>query len=96
MYFIDAIFTIDILVNFISVYEDKNRVGYYTYKEICNNYIHTWFFVDFFSVVPFDIIFIYALPYSNLSDSYNRMLKSIKLINVFKKFNKIEEIVFKT
>jgi hypothetical protein len=93
MYFIDAIFIIDILINFISVYEDKNRVGYYTYKEIYNNYIQTWFFVDLFSILPFDIIFRYAQPQISLSDSYNRILKSIKLIYVF---NKIEEIVFRS
>jgi hypothetical protein len=93
MYFIDAIFIIDILINFISVYEDKNRVGYYSYKEIYNNYIQTWFFVDFFSILPFDIIFRYAQPQISLSDSYNRILKSIKLIYVF---NKIEEIVFRS
>lgn len=39
MYCIDAVFIFDILVNFVSVYEDKDRVGHYTFKEIFNNYI---------------------------------------------------------
>ena len=34
IYCIDAAFLIDILVNFVSVYEDKYGVGRYTLKEI--------------------------------------------------------------
>ena len=62
IYCIDIVFVIDILINFFSVYEDKNWVCHYSLKEISNNYLETWFPIDLLSVMPFDLIFIYGIP----------------------------------
>jgi len=80
MYTIDAFFILDILINFFSTFEDQYQNLHSNFKEISKNYYKTWLLVDFFTVLPFDLIFIYAIPELELSDSYNRILKSIKFM----------------
>ena len=89
MYTIDAVFILDIFFNFISVYEDQYKVSHSDFYEIAVNYLKTWFFVDFFSILPFDLIFIYAIPFVGLCDSYNRILKSSKFVNLFYAFDSV-------
>ena len=95
MYTVDAVFILDIFFNFILAYEDQYKVLHSDFKEIASNYLQTWFFVDFFSILPFDLIFIYAIPFVGLSDSYNRILKSFKFINLFYAFDTVQDILKK-
>jgi hypothetical protein len=82
MYTIDAFFILDILINFFSAFEDDYQNLHENFKDISKNYYKKWLFVDVFAVLPFDLIFIYALPQLELSDSYNRILKSIKFMQI--------------
>lgn len=87
IYAIDGIFIIDIFINCISAFEDQYKILHTNFYEIIANYLKTWFIVDIISIIPFDLIFIYAIPFVGLSDSYNRQLKSLKFINLFSMFN---------
>lgn len=82
LYVIDAVFILDIFINFISVYEDYNKNLRTEFKEIAKNYYKTWLLVDIFSIIPFDLIFIYQIPFLKLSDSYNRILKCLKFFYI--------------
>ena len=93
MYFIDAVFIIDIFINFVSAYEDNSKIIIADFKEIARYYYKTWFIIDFVSVIPFDIIFIYAIPSLELSDSYNRILKSFKIFYILQLFNQLESYI---
>jgi hypothetical protein len=56
LYAIDLIFLIDIFVNFNSAFEDEYLEIIDDRKSICMNYIKLWFFIDFFSIFPFELI----------------------------------------
>jgi hypothetical protein len=56
LYAIDLIFLIDIFVNFNSAFEDDYLEIIDDRKTICLNYIKLWFFIDFFSIFPFELI----------------------------------------
>jgi hypothetical protein len=50
-------FGVDIIINFLSAYYDENLVIIDNYKDIAINYLMGWFFIDFITVIPFDVIF---------------------------------------
>lgn len=51
--FVDFLFFIDILVNFLSAYEDPASGTLVTdLKKIASNYISSWFFLDLVAVLP--------------------------------------------
>ena len=91
MYAIDAFYIVDIFISFISAYEGHNKNLHTDFKEIAINYYGTWLPVDVLSIIPFDLIFIYSIPFLNLSDSYNRIFKSLKFVYIQKLFDQIED-----
>ena len=93
MYVVDAVFIMDIFLNFISAYEDQFKVQHTDFYAIALNYFQSWMLVDVFSILPFDLIFIYAIPFINYSDSYNRIMKSLKFIKLFNMFDTVQDII---
>jgi hypothetical protein len=55
-YMIDALFVIDIIVNFNSAYQDEKGKCIDDRCSIAKEYLAGWFTIDFFSVLPFDVI----------------------------------------
>jgi hypothetical protein len=55
--FTDILFMSDIIVNFLSAYPDKNGVIVFTKKKISKNYLKSWFFIDFVSSFPLQLVF---------------------------------------
>jgi len=58
--FFDIYFGMDMLLNFVTAYYKNN---YYNetsietnFKKIALNYIKGWFFIDFFSIFPFNLM----------------------------------------
>jgi hypothetical protein len=56
LYAIDLLFLIDIIVNFNSAFENDFHEIIDDRKSICLNYLKLWFFIDFFSIFPFELI----------------------------------------
>jgi Ion transport protein len=50
---VDGLFMIDILVNFISAYENSDKNIEVRWKMICQSYISSWFLFDAMAVFPF-------------------------------------------
>lgn len=50
---IDSLFIIDIFINFISAYEDKDRNIEFRLSRIAFVYIRSWFLIDVVSCIPF-------------------------------------------
>lgn len=50
---VDALFCIDIFINFISAYENSDKNIEIRLKVIAQTYITTWFFFDLAAVFPF-------------------------------------------
>jgi len=54
---VDGFFGVDILINFISSYEDPvNGLPVVSLKKIALNYVTTWFLIDFIAVIPTQLI----------------------------------------
>jgi hypothetical protein len=53
---IDCIFMFDIVVNFISAYEDRECNIEHRLSKIALSYITSWFLLDVFSSIPYQLI----------------------------------------
>lgn len=55
-YIVDIIFSLDILVNFLSATENtSDNTIIYKHKEIAKNYIQSWFVLDLIACFPFQL-----------------------------------------
>jgi hypothetical protein len=52
LYILDLIYLIDIIIQFMSAYEDKKYQIQDNLKKIARNYIKYWFFIDLASIIP--------------------------------------------
>lgn len=50
------VFLIDMLLSFITPFQDAARVWVTDPRKIATTYLRTWFFVDIMSIFPFEII----------------------------------------
>ena len=53
---VDCVFSVDIIVNFFIAYYDRNYKLVDCRKKIAIKYLCTWFLIDFFSILPFNLI----------------------------------------
>lgn len=56
---IDVIFAVDLVLQFFVAYRMKTRYGHRLetrMKQIARHYLTTWFFVDFLSLIPYDML----------------------------------------
>lgn len=56
IYTIDFLFLFDIIINFNSAFENHLLELEDDRKAIILNYLKLWFFIDFFSIFPFELI----------------------------------------
>ena len=77
----DSIFGFDILKNFISAYIDSEDNVIKSYPKISINYLKSWFFIDFFTILPIE-----RFIQSNQSSSYCSSPKIISFSKVNKAF----------
>lgn len=50
---VDSLFAFDIILSFISAYEDKDKNIEVRLKYIASSYIKSWFFFDLSAIIPF-------------------------------------------
>ena len=75
---VDILFFIDIIVNFISSYEDpQTKLPVVKLKHIAKHYIGTWFIIDLITVLPIDLI--QDLVTNNENDNLQESNVHIKL-----------------
>lgn len=55
-YSIDILFLLDIIIIFNTVIYDEDYVLVENRKDIANNYLRGWFFIDFLAILPLDFI----------------------------------------
>jgi len=54
---VDLLFGVDIIVNFISAYEDDaTGIPVINPKVISNNYVSSWFLFDLIAIIPFSLL----------------------------------------
>ena len=62
---IDVTFILDLILNFRTTYINSDGKEVTKGNEIACNYLHGWFWIDFISSIPFDLIVSYALGISD-------------------------------
>lgn len=60
LYTIDVLFLCDIIATFFSAFEDFDLKINDDLKDIAANYLKGWFMIDFISIFPIDLIFMYS------------------------------------
>lgn len=100
----DAIFLTDIVLTFITAYEDENGILVIDKAKIASNYLKAWFTIDFISSIPITLISkvtqdksgqfknIKFLKLSRLPRLY-RLLRLIKLMKLYRSNKFLERIV---
>ena len=93
-YGIDILFIIDLIINFFLEYYNKKEKLIKNRMKIINHYLKGWFFFDFLTALPFNILYNYYCKYfpnkifytyekSNIA-YYLILLKNLKSIKIFK------------
>ena len=100
---VDAMFLIDIVVNFVSAYEDdETGLPIVNLRKIAIHYLSTWFVLDFLAVLPVQLIEDLMAGKGNqfklarlarLPRLYRliRILRMIKMLRVFKRTHQFKE-----
>ena len=99
---VDALFFIDIIINFLSSYEDaETGLPIISFKKIAGNYLKGWFILDFLAVLPVQLIEEYLdggnqlklARLARLPRLYRlvRILRMIKMLRVFRKSSQFKE-----
>jgi hypothetical protein len=78
-YFIDVLFAIDMVLTFLTAYEEDGKMKR-NFRQIAKNYLRSWFFPDFISTFPFDAIF------AGISESTLRTFKLVRVLRLFRLF----------
>lgn len=77
-YIIDLIFLTDMILNFFTAYIDPiTDKMVLDHKKICFQYLKMWFWIDFFSTVPFDSLLSFATTHSD-------KFSTVRLIRIFR------------
>lgn len=94
LYFLDFLFLCDIIATFFSAFEDFDLKINDNLKDIAINYLKGWFFIDFVSIFPIDLIFSYTeinIGGYNKIFRVLRMGKLQKLARVVKMLQSMED-----
>lgn len=95
-YIVDILFFIDIIINFLSSYEDPvTGLPVISIKKIASNYVRGWFAIDFIAVLPVGLVEkafsggenLKLARLARLPRLYRliRILRMIKMLRVFRK-----------
>jgi CRP-like cAMP-binding protein len=77
----ELLFFADIVVSFLTAYEQSDFSLHTAHKNIAKRYLRSWFIVDFFSTVPF-----YRFGSAPRASNLLRILKTLKLFRLFRFF----------
>ena len=106
---VDILFAVDIVINFLSTYEDPvTQIPVIDIKKIASNYITGWFLIDIIAVFPTQIIEdivtgdqsqnghqIKLVRLARLPRLYRliRILRMLKMIRIFRKTQQFKEYI---
>lgn len=101
-YIVDILFFIDIIINFLSSYEDPvTGLPIISIKKIAKNYLTGWFILDFLAVLPVGLVEkafaggenLKLARLARLPRLYRliRILRMVKMLRVFRKSSQLKE-----
>ena len=84
---VDAFFVVDLLINFCMAYQESQQDGgrwVTNHAQIRSHYLRTWFFVDAFSMLPFELVMQVGLIQSDSQSSLLRLVRTVRLLRLVK------------
>lgn len=91
--FISCAFILDLIITLNTAYQDFDGTLVTTRSEILKNYFKTWFIIDFFACIPFDLILFFINPDSQRA-SYNTLSKLMRLKNLPRLFRLSKLLIY--
>ncbi|KAG5895875.1 hypothetical protein JTB14_012258 [Gonioctena quinquepunctata] len=90
--FVEALFFIDILLNFRTTYVNRKGEVVSDWNAIAINYLRTWFVVDMLAALPFDLLYaLYGAESSGtLSSSHTHLIKLTRLLRLARLLQKMD------
>ena len=83
-YVIDAIFFLDILVNFnTAITSDQFEIND-NRLDIAISYGKGWFIIDFLAIIPFELVIKLIFDTHNHSTDYNKFIRMSRMSKLFK------------
>ena len=90
MYSLDAVFVIDIILEFLLAQPNNQGILQYNYAVIRKQYLSFWFWFDLVSVIPFELLAFIVQPTALMQVmaifQLNRFIRLHKLLSFFGKF----------
>lgn len=92
---ITVVFSLDILINFNTSYIDRDTEKVVVRRRhIALHYLQTWFFLDFFSTFPFDLLIHSMQEHATSALAAIRLVRVFRLIRVVKLYDKLTQSKF--
>ncbi|XP_050305107.1 potassium voltage-gated channel subfamily H member 8 isoform X2 [Anthonomus grandis grandis] len=86
--FVEALFFIDIILNFRTTFVNKKGEVVSDWKSISTNYLKSWFVVDLLAALPFDLL--YALYGEESGPTHTHLIKLTRLLRLLRLLQKID------
>ena len=81
---IDGLFFVDCIITFNSAYEDEDFRIIEDYKPIAIYYLKSWFIIDIFAIIPFDLIIMSTTTSVDSSVGFNGMVRMLRMGRMYK------------
>lgn len=81
--FLDALFVVDLFVNFMSAVEINDEEVDIRFKAIAKNYMKGWFFLDLLACLPFQLLEL-VVSQGQSSGGYNKLLRLLRLPRLYR------------
>ena len=79
-YIIEGFFAVFIILQFFQTYQDPATLLVITsFKKIAKKYLKRWFFIDFLSIIPYELIFSSADGEGSINIKYFKMIRLLRL-----------------
>ena len=79
---IDYCFYIDLVMNFITGYENDDRNSEFRLRNIAVRYVRSWFLIDLLACLPFDKVFEAAFSNNNIEKANQDAGKLLRLLKM--------------
>ncbi|TDG97946.1 hypothetical protein EPR50_G00213500 [Perca flavescens] len=83
---VEFLFIIDIILTFRTTYVSQSGQVVYDGRSICLHYATSWFIVDLFAALPFDLLYAFNITVSSLV----HLLKTVRLLRLFRLLQKLD------
>ena len=91
-YVIDALFFVDIFLNFRTTYYDGDYEMVLDWRQISRKYVKTWFMLDFVAVFPFELFTLGTSSDSGAASSVTGLLKLPRLLRLGRLLKKLDQV----